>query len=573
MTMLGRIRLRTKLLLLLGLATLAVVAAIAAGASIMHRRMIDDRIDKVRAVVLAASGFAGSLQDQVDAHRITQDQAVAMFRNEVHRVRFGAEDDYLLVQTLDGTVVMHGGDPKRENKPTASRDSAGRSTGLLIRDLLQTADRGVIWYQALKPGKTAPQDKVSYVILFKPWQMAFIAGAWMDDVEAAYRSSLWRLGGLGGLILGVTWLCAWLVNRDISGSMSILQRAMRQLAEGDVATAIPGAGRHDEVGGMARALAVFRQHMIKENELAAAEAAQREQAGAERRAALAHMARAIETETGTRLQQICAHTTAMSQTADELSASAGRTTASAESAATAAGQAQENAQSVASAAEQLAAAIREIGTQVDQAHSVVSRAATAGDDARVTIETLNQEVERIGTVADMIGEIAARTNLLALNATIEAARAGDAGKGFAVVAAEVKQLATQTAQSTEQIAAHIGQVRAATGASVTAVGRIGHTIAEMNAISDSIAAAVEQQSTATAEIARNVTETADAATAMSQRAGEVLGEANGTGGRAADVRDRAAGLRQAAEALHESVAQTVRHAAEQADQGRERRAA
>ena len=93
MTLFSRLKLRTKLLLLLGLSTLAVVTSIAVSASFMHQRMIDDRIDKVHSIVLASIGFAQSLQARVDAHQISQEQAIATFRDEVHRMRFGAEDD------------------------------------------------------------------------------------------------------------------------------------------------------------------------------------------------------------------------------------------------------------------------------------------------------------------------------------------------------------------------------------------------------------------------------------------------------------------------------------------------
>jgi methyl-accepting chemotaxis protein len=179
-------------------------------------------------------------------------------------------------------------------------------------------------------------------------------------------------------------------------------------------------------------------------------------------------------------------------------------------------------------------------------------------ETRTTIEALNEVVARIGAVADMITDIAAKTNLLALNATIEAARAGEAGRGFAVVASEVKVLATQTARSTGEIARHIGAVRAATGASVAAVARIDQTIAEISAIACSIAAAVRQQDAAATDIARNVAEMAGTADAMTSRATDVSDETAGTGRHANDVRDNTRALDQAVKELQHSMVHVVR---------------
>jgi len=569
-TLFSRLKLRTKLLLLLGLSTLAVVTSIAVSASFMHQRMIDDRIDKVHSIVLASIGFAQSLQARVDAHQISQEQAIATFRDEVHRMRFGAEDDYLLVQTYDGTVVMHGGDPKREGKMTASKDSRGRLTGELIRDIFATADGGVIWYQALKPGKAAPQDKVSYVRRYAPWQMAFIAGAWVDDLEVAYRTRLLQLGMVGGGILGVTLLAAWLVNRDITHSLGDLRGAMGRLAHGDLATDVPGTTRRDEVGDMAQAVLVFREQMVERSQLAA-EQVDGQRAAEEKRAALIHMADSIEAATEAALEQIRQRIVVMTATADKMTASADRTGVAAGTASTAAANALSNAQTVASAAEQLTASIREIGGQVNRSSQVVSQAVAAGAETRATIEALNQQVEQIGAVANMIGEIAARTNLLALNATIEAARAGDAGKGFAVVASEVKALANQTARSTQEISRHIGLVRSATGASVSAVLRIEQTITDISAIAGSIAAAVEQQSATTAEIARNVVETAATATEMTTRTSEVSSEAGQTSHHAEAVRDNASGLNAAMGDLRHSLIRVVRTATSDVDRRIHRR--
>jgi methyl-accepting chemotaxis protein len=261
----------------------------------------------------------------------------------------------------------------------------------------------------------------------------------------------------------------------------------------------------------------------------------------------------------------------MTATAEQMAASADRTGSSANSAATESARALANTQTVASAAEQLSASIREISVQMTRSGAIVNSAVQASSETRTSMETLNERVSHIGAVADIISEIAARTNLLALNATIEAARAGDAGKGFAVVASEVKALAIQTARSTQQIAQHIAEVRTATGASVTAVQRIEQTISEIDAIAGSIAAAVEQQGAATAEIARNIAETAAAAGAMTSHVQDVSREAEQTGMRATEVCKDAAGLNKAVVELRQAVIRTVRTSTTEMDRRTTRR--
>ena len=347
--------------------------------------------------------------------------------------------------------------------------------------------------------------------------------------------------------------------------LSALAEATRRVGAGETVDAIPGARRQDELGAMADALAKWQAATAEAAEAKLQAEAAHGKAEADRHNALTEMAQTVETETAAALEAIGVRSAAIETTVDEMSTSATRTGKSADIAAAAATQAQANVQTVAGAAEQLMSSIREINGQVGQSTTVVGRAVAAGTDTRVTIEALNREVDNISQVAGIIGAIAAKTNLLALNATIEAARAGDAGKGFAVVASEVKQLATQTARSTEEIARHISQVRSATSASIAAVGKIEETITEINAISGSIAAAVEQQGAATAEIARNVTETAKAADEMSSRTSHVSQEATTTNRRAEDVRNGIMALGQAVTELRHSVIRVVRTSTTEVD--------
>jgi methyl-accepting chemotaxis protein len=571
MRILSHLKLRTKLALLLGLSVLALVASIGVAASLIHQRMLDDRVDKLRAVVQSTIAVAQSLENRVMAHALTREQALALLRDDIHAMRFDDGVGYVFAQTLDNILVLHGATPALEGKPSPAVNENGRLLTELIRDALRSSDSGTVAYLFPKPGQSERQPKVTYVARFVPWDLVFAAGAYVDDLDAAFRAALLRLTAIGGAILGVTLLAAWLINRDIGGSLGSLKAAMDHLAKGDLATEVPGTNRRDEVGGMAGALLVFKENMMKAERLTGEREQERAHADAAKHAALVGMAEAIEVEAKAAMVEVRRRTTAMAETANGMSASATRTGEAAQSAAAAAGQALANAQTVASAAEQLAASIREIGGQVNQSAAVVERAVEAGRVTRETMEALNERVGRIGVVADMISEIAAKTNLLALNATIEAARAGDAGKGFAVVASEVKSLATQTAKSTEEIGRHIAEVRAATGESVVAVRHIEQTIGEINAIAGSIAAAVEEQGAATAEIARNVTETAAAANTMTERANEVSTEADKTGRQAEEVRENTTALDVAMHDLQNTVIHVVRTATVDVDRRHYRR--
>ena len=237
------------------------------------------------------------------------------------------------------------------------------------------------------------------------------------------------------------------------------------------------------------------------------------------------------------LSRVSGSATAMRSTADSLFGSSDRTSQRADSAVHAFNEASANVETAAVAAEELSQSIAEISRQLTHTSDIVRLATEEAKSTDGEIAGLASGAQKIGDVVKLIRDIAGQTNLLALNATIEAARAGEAGRGFAVVAAEVKSLAVQTAKATEEIASHILAVQESTGGAVEAIRKIAGRMQEINEYTTVVAAAVEEQSSATGEISHNVASAAQGSGHVVDVLGEVVGAATETRVSAEVVRD------------------------------------
>ena len=239
----------------------------------------------------------------------------------------------------------------------------------------------------------------------------------------------------------------------------------------------------------------------------------------------------------------------LSSVSQQMSANAEETSAQANVVSAAAEQVSKNVDTVATGAEEMSASIKEIAKNASDAAHVATSAVQVAAETDKTIAKLGESSAQIGEVVKVITSIAQQTNLLALNATIEAARAGEAGKGFAVVANEVKELAKETARATEDIGRKIEAIQQDARGAVGAINEITSIINRINEIQTTIAAAVEEQTSTTNEITRNVTEAARGSSEIAQNITGVASAAQSTTTGALDSQTAAGSLARMASEL------------------------
>ena len=326
----------------------------------------------------------------------------------------------------------------------------------------------------------------------------------MAQFEAMLTQAIESMAVAAGIAALLVLILTMLVVRRVTRPLTSVTRSLTALANGQSDVAIDCEDRADEIGEIARTVAVFKSNSLERARMRSEQAEAAAAAVEQRKADLRNFVGEFRSGVGGILDKVLHSSGEFERVARQLTDTARSTADLSAKSAGASEEASDHVRSAASASDELSQSISEITRRVQESNAISAEAVQQAEATDQRIAQLSEAGSRIGDVVKLITSIAEQTNLLALNATIEAARAGDAGRGFAVVAQEVKTLAGQTAKATDEISTQIASMQLATEESVTAIKAITETIERISGIASSISAAVEQQRSATHNIAASV---------------------------------------------------------------------
>lgn len=486
----------------------------------VRRLLLEAKQEKLRDMVNTIMSQVQTLHDNATIRKtMTEEDAKKQALHIVASSRFGADSkDYFWVNDTVPTMIMHPIKPELNGKPLGDMvDPNGKKLFVEFVNVCRDKGAGFVDYMWPKPGEDKPVKKLSYVAMFQPWGWIIGTGVYIDDItktaavvesgteSMVYDQTFSQLGMIlaAALVFG---LGAAFVARTIAIPIHGVSNNLKDIAEGegDLTVRIKVTGA-DEVGRLSKWFNKFadRIHgLVSEVSTSSTELA-----------GSANNFHNLSTDVATGAADLSQRSSAASSQAMSMAQNMANLAMSMD-------QTVSNINLVAAAAEEMNTTVQEIARSAERARMISEEAVSQASSASGQIDTLGQKAEEIGKVTETINAISEQTKLLALNATIEAARAGDAGKGFAVVATEIKELARQTSDSTEEIGSRIEAIQTSIKDAVDVINRITRVITDVNQLVASIAAAVEEQAITSREIAANVAEASDGMNEINQNVAE-----------------------------------------------------
>jgi methyl-accepting chemotaxis protein len=425
-----------------GLLILCVVALLQ-----LKQNMLEDRMVKIRNLVEYAHTQLAYFNEQAKAGKMTLEDAQALAKDSLRKARYD-DKEYFWLNDFHPKAIMHPIKPELEGKDlTEIKDPTGKQLFVEFVKVVKAQGGGYVDYGWSKPGMTEPVPKLSYVKGFEPWGWIIGTGIYIDDIDAAFRQNIIKLGGVAlGLLILLAFTGSVIrasILRQLGGEPVEAAAIMQKVASGDLTASVGNAPKGsllEALDGMVNSLRKLISEVSSSSKALVDNAEQIKHASSE-------VAIAAERQSDA--------TSAMAAAIEELTVSSNHISDSARDteddsrhAMTLAGEGTE---------------------RVGQATIAIQKIASTVADASGRIHALEERAKQVSSIANVIKDIAGQTNLLALNAAIEAARAGEQGRGFAVVADEVRKLAERTSLATTEIEQMIVGIQGDTIGAVSAM--------------------------------------------------------------------------------------------------------
>jgi len=512
----NHLTLRKKLWIPLVLAWLGLLLLTVMHAFQTRQLQMADRRGELANVVDMSLSLVRDYAELARQGKMSEAEAKAQATARIAAQRYG-KDGYITIVGADSVLVMHPINAKLNGKNMIDfKDAKGKALYVEIAARGASPEgAGHLDYWWPKPGSDQPSPKIGYVARYKPWNWDLLAGTYMDDVEAQFRSSLYQSVGLlvllGIVISGVATLVIRSIQKSVGGEPADAAALALRMASGDL-TVRAGTAPDD------RASLMY---------------------------AIGHMR-----------DQLAGTVGGIQQAADSISAAAQQIAAGNSDLSGRTEQQAASLQQTAASMEQLTATVRQNADNAAEASQYVADAAQIAQQGGSVVSEVVDKMRgitassrKINDIIGVIDGIAFQTNILALNAAVEAARAGEQGRGFAVVAGEVRNLAQRSASAAKEIKTLIVESTGQVDSGSALVEQAGQTMAEIvsavgrvTAIMDGIASATAEQRTGIEEVNRAVSQMDQ----MTQQNAALVEQASAA---AASLEDQAGALHQAVSAF------------------------